>query len=164
MHCFPWTIHWCISFAETTWNIPVVLCFCCPLFKCFSKFYLYVLPLEQPSLMPPLYYLVPWCLRQTVVWQWTLSVPTSFHYMLWLYDRWQWRDSLTMWSLMWKHVWSKGVSLNSSMPKNTFTDANWKFVDTKQWMLVQWDSGLCISALMAAMWKCMPIHGMVCQL
>ena len=42
---------------------------------------------------------------------------TIFHYILLLFARWQQRGSLTKWCLIWKCVWSKGVSLNSSMWK-----------------------------------------------
>lgn len=38
--------------------------------------------------------------------------------MLWLCDRWQQKGALSVWNLMWKCVWSKGVPLNSSMPEN----------------------------------------------
>jgi len=45
-----------------------------------------------------------------------IFLPIS-HYILLLCSKWQMRDSLTEWHLMWKCVWRKGVSLNSSMPK-----------------------------------------------
>ena len=52
--------------------------------------------------------------------------------MLLLYDRWQQRDSQAEWRLTWKCVWSRGVSLNSSMQEKlhplTFIDACWTFM------------------------------------
>ena len=46
---------------------------------------------------------------------WTF--PPMFHYILLPCDRWQQRNNLTKWHLIWKYVWSKCVSLNSSMQK-----------------------------------------------
>ena len=46
---------------------------------------------------------------------WTF--PPTFHCILLLCDRWQQRGSLTEWYLTWKCVWSKDVSLNSSVQK-----------------------------------------------
>ena len=37
------------------------------------------------------------------------------HYILLQCDRWQQRGCLTKWHLMWQCVWSKGVSMNSSI-------------------------------------------------
>jgi len=41
-----------------------------------------------------------------------------FHYISLLCDKWQQRGNLKKRSLTWKYIWSKGVSLNSSMWKN----------------------------------------------
>ena len=43
--------------------------------------------------------------------------PSHQYSMLLLYDRWQQKDSATNWCLTWKHVWSKEVSMNSSIWK-----------------------------------------------
>ena len=51
---------------------------------------------------------------------WTF--PPVSHYMLLPCDRWQQRGNLTKWRLSWKCVWSKGVSLNSSMEKKAPID------------------------------------------
>ena len=45
------------------------------------------------------------------------NLPPVFSYMLLTWDKWQQRRSLTKWRLTWKCLWSKGVSLNSSMWK-----------------------------------------------
>ena len=50
---------------------------------------------------------------------WTF--PPISHYILLPWERWQQRDSLTEWCLTWNCVWSKGVSLNSSMQKKWHT-------------------------------------------
>jgi len=51
----------------------------------------------------------------------------------------------------WQWVWGKGVLWNSSMKKKfhqlTFIKAWCIFMETKQWIWVQWDSGWCISAV-----------------
>ena len=82
---------------------------------------------------------------------WTF--PPIFHHML-LFDRWQQRCYLTEWGLTWKCIWSKGVSLSSSMWKKwhplAFMDACQTFMETKQCMCVQWGSGWCISAVATA--------------
>ena len=74
---------------------------------------------------------------------WTF--PSIFHYSLLLCDRLQQKSSLTEWNLTWERVWSKGVSLNSSMRKKwhplTFIDTCWVSMETKQWMWAQWGSG-----------------------
>jgi len=103
--------------------------------------------------------------------------PGISHYMLLLCDRWQHRGSLTQWHLTWKHVWNKGVPLNSSMQKkNGFIDIYWWLRDVygvKQWVWVQWGSGWCISsvstmddfhwcsmqALVLCWWKCIANSG-----
>ena len=46
---------------------------------------------------------------------WTF--PPIFPYILLPWDKWQQRNSLTKWSLMWKCIWSKGVPLHSSVWK-----------------------------------------------
>ena len=83
-----------------------------------------------------------------------LNLQPMFHYILLLCDRWQKRGSLTEWHLTWKCIWSKGVGLHSSMQKKLHplasTEACWKLIETKQWMWVQWGSGWCVSAVVAA--------------
>ena len=79
-------------------------------------------------------YVVMWVhsLRSGCWWyggrDWTLL--TIFNYMLLSCNRWQQRGSLTEWRLTWKCIWSKGVSLNSSMQKKrhplTFSGACWR--------------------------------------
>jgi len=73
-----------------------------------------------------------------------------FHYMVLLCNRWQQGSSLTEWRLTWKRVWSKAVSLNSSMQKQwhslTFIDTCWTLMETKQWMGAQWGGGWSVSA------------------
>ena len=69
-----------------------------------------------------------------------------FHYILLLCDRWQQRGSMTEWHLTWKCLWSKGVSINSSMWKRlrplTLIDACWILwkpnvdVSTVRWWVV----------------------------
>ena len=76
---------------------------------------------------------------------WTF--PPIFHYILLPCDKWQQRDSLTEWRVIWKCKWSKGVSLNSSMQKKWH---HWTFMETKQWMWVHWGCGWCISAMATA--------------
>ena len=48
-------------------------------------------------------------------------------------------------------IWSKGVSLNSSMWKKlhplTFINACWMFIETKHWIWAQWGGGWCVSAV-----------------
>ena len=77
-----------------------------------------------------------------------------FHYILLLCDRWQQKGSLSKRCVIWKSVQSKGMSLNSSTRKQfhplTLTDTFWMFIETKQWMRAQWDSGWCVSAVMIA--------------
>jgi len=46
------------------------------------------------------------------------TFPPISHYILLPCDRWKQRGSLTEWHLTWKCIWSKGVSLNSSLQKN----------------------------------------------
>ena len=69
--------------------------------------------------------------------------PPISHYILLHCDKWQQRGTLTEWHLTWKYMWSKGVSLNSSMWKKwhplTFTDTYWTLMETKQWMWTQWE-------------------------
>jgi len=81
---------------------------------------------------------------------WTFS--PIFHFILLPWDRWQQRGRLTKWGLTWKCVWSKGVSLNSSVQKKQhlininwlllYTDGGQKvYVSTvKQWV-VHFSSG-----------------------
>jgi len=80
---------------------------------------------------------------------WTF-LPVS-RYMLLPCDRWQQKGSLTKWDLTWKGVWSRGVSLNSSMQEEryplTFTDACCMLTETRQWMRAQWGSGWCVLAV-----------------
>ena len=77
------------------------------------------------------------------------TCPPIFHYTLLPCDRWQQRGSLTEWRLIWKCVWSRGVELNSFKQKKwhplTFTNACWTFMESKQWIWVQWGSGWCVS-------------------
>ena len=80
---------------------------------------------------------------------WTF--PPTLHYILLPCDRWQQSSSLTKWRLPWKCIWSKCMSLNSSMWKKwhmlPFIDACWTFVESKQWMWAQWGSGWCASVV-----------------
>ena len=80
---------------------------------------------------------------------WTF--PPIFHSILFPCDRWQQRGSLTQWHLAWKYIWSKGVSLNSSMRKKwqsvILIDTGWMCLETKHWMWAQWGSGWCISTV-----------------
>ena len=58
------------------------------------------------------------------------AFPTILHYMLLPCDRWQQRGSLTKWRQSWKCVWSKGVSMNSSMWKKMApTDIHWHLLN-----------------------------------
>ena len=80
---------------------------------------------------------------------WTF--PTIFHYILLLCDRWQQRGNLTKWCMTWKCIWSKGVSLNSSMQTkwHQWMSIHWSSLNiygSKQWMWAQWGSACCISA------------------
>ena len=63
-------------------------------------------------------------------------------------------SSLRVWHLTWKCIWSKDVSLTSSMQKKwhslTFIDTCWMLMETKQWMLAQWGGGWCVSAVVTA--------------
>jgi len=83
---------------------------------------------------------------------WTF--PPISHYILLLCKRWQQSGRLTEWYLTWKCVWSKSVSLNSSMWKNwnllTFINICWTFLETERWMWAQWDADWCISAVVTA--------------
>jgi len=83
--------------------------------------------------------------------------PSHQYFTVLLCDRWQQRGSLTKWCLTWKYVWSKGVSLDSSMLKKwhplAFIDACWMSKETKQWVWAQWGGGWCISTVVTAMWK-----------
>ena len=51
------------------------------------------------------------------------------------------QNSLPKWHLTWKHIWSKGVSLNPPMEKIlhslTFIHAYSLFMGTKQWISAQ---------------------------
>jgi len=66
-------------------------------------------------------------------------------------DIWQQRGILTQWCLMWKCIWSKGVSLNSSMQKHwhprTCIDACCTVMVSRQWKWARWGGGWCISAV-----------------
>ena len=68
--------------------------------------------------------------------------------MLLLCDRWQQRGTLTKQFPTWKCVWSKDLSLSSSMWRKwyqlIFMDACWMFMQTKQWMWAQWGGGWCV--------------------
>ena len=90
---------------------------------------------------------------------WTF--PPILCYILLLCNRWQQRGSLTEWCLTWKHRWSKGVELNSSMWKKkhplTLIDICWTFMETKQWVWAQWGGGWCFSAAVTAMWNTSPV-------
>jgi len=80
-----------------------------------------------------------------------------FCYFLLPCNRWQQRGSLTKGYLTWKCVYSKGVSLNSSMRKNwhplTFINAWGIFIGNKQWMWAHWCSVWCVSAVVTLMGK-----------
>ena len=69
------------------------------------------------------------------------TVPSTFHYKLLLCDRQQQRGGLTQWCLTWKHAWSKGVALNSSMQKKwhplTFIDACWAPMPSEQQWVIE---------------------------
>ena len=75
-----------------------------------------------------------------------------FYYILLPCDRWEQRGSLTERCLTWKRVWSKGMSLNSSVWKKfrplTLIDTYWMFLETNQWTWAQWGvrGTWCISA------------------
>ena len=62
---------------------------------------------------------------------------------------WLWRGSLTEWCLTWKCIWSKDMSLNSSMWKKrhtlSFIGPCWTFIETKEWTRTQWGGGWCVS-------------------
>jgi len=79
---------------------------------------------------------------------WTF-LPIS-HCILLPCDRWQQKGSLAKLCLTWKHVWSKGVALKSSVQKKwhplTFVDTCWMFMETEQGMWAQWCGGVCVSA------------------
>ena len=69
----------------------------------------------------------------------TGQVETSHQYSILLpHNRGQQRGSLKKWHLIQKCIWSKGVSLNSSIQKKwhllTFISAWWMFMETKQKM------------------------------
>jgi len=104
-----------------------------------------------------------WCYSSS---GWTF--PSVFHYILLLCDRWHQRGSLTKWRLTWKCVWSKGLSLNSSMRKKlyplTFIDTSWTFVETKQSVWKHWGSGWCVSAVATVTWKISHTAGCHAQL
>ena len=81
---------------------------------CFSAAYLLYWR-NAPQVIPPIS--LCWSMTSKASWWygikgWTLL--PIFHYML-LCGGWQQRGSLTEWYLMWKCVWNKSVSLNSSM-------------------------------------------------
>ena len=79
------------------------------------------------------------------------AFPPILHYTLLLCDRWHQRHSLTQQLLTWKCIWSKGVSLNSSVWKKmhswTFIDTCWMFTKTSQWMWAQSGGGWSFSAV-----------------
>ena len=99
-----------------------------------------------PKVMPPI--LLCWWYASR---GWTF--PPKSYYMLWPCNRWQQRGTLTKWHLTWKCIWSKGVTLNSSMQKKwhplTFIDVCWTFMETKQCMWVHWGTEWCISLVTA---------------
>ena len=74
---------------------------------------------------------------------WTF--PPMFISILLSCDRWQQRASLAEWCLIGEHIWSKSVSLNSSMPKKMapieISGICRIFTDTQQWMWAQWGVG-----------------------
>ena len=58
------------------------------------------------------------------------NFPPISCYMLLPCDRWQQRGSLTIWRLIQKCIWSKSVSLDSSMPKKVApTDIHWRLLN-----------------------------------
>jgi len=63
-----------------------------------------------PKVMPPI--LLCWLYGSR---GWTFS--PVFHCFLLLCDRWQQRGRLTQWCVIQKCIWSKGITLNSSMLK-----------------------------------------------
>jgi len=81
---------------------------------------------------------------------WTF--PTIFCYILLLCDRWQQRSNMTKWCLTWECIWSKGMSLNSSMQEktalidihqhllNVYEDQTLD-VSTVRWWVVHFSSG-----------------------
>jgi len=93
-----------------------------------------------PRLMSPVLLCSPTAPEVDVWWYgsrgWTVC--PIFHYILLLCDRWQQRGSLTKWCLTWECIWSKVLSLNSSMRKKwhpeTFINTSWTFMETNQWM------------------------------
>mgnify|MGYP001856524073 CR=1 FL=1 len=61
-------------------------------------------------------------------------------------NRRQQRSSLTEWHLIWKCIWSKGVSLNSSMRKKMApTDIHWCLLSVYRDQ-TQWGGGCCVSS------------------
>ena len=86
---------------------------------------------------------------------WTL--PPVFRYILLPWDIWQQRGRLAEWHLTRKCVWSRCVSLNSSVWKKwhslTFTDSCWVFMEIKRWMWAQWGGGWYVSAVATAIRK-----------
>ena len=108
------------------------------------------------------------CCGQRVGWkatQWALSnplqgslnLPANIHFILLPCDSWQQRSSLSKCYLTWQCKWGNGVSLNSSIQKEShplaFIEACWMFMEAKQWMWAQRGSGWYISAVTTAMWK-----------
>ena len=82
---------------------------------------------------------------------WTF--PPILHYVLLPCNRWQQRGTLTEWRPTWKRIWSKGVSLNSSVQKKrsllTFINAYWMFIETKLCALLNslnYALGICSSS------------------
>ena len=92
-----------LIFAHDTYRVSKLLC---------------VFNSAAPKVMPP----ALWCWPTVSVGCWRdgsngWAFPPICCYILFLCDARQQRGSLTEWQLTWKCVWSKGLSLNSSMWK-----------------------------------------------
>jgi len=87
---------------------------------------------------------------EELVWQFK----PSCQYSIYMQHRRQRRGTLTKWCLAWNRIWSKGISLNSSMQKETEpTDICWTFMETYQWMWEQWGGTFCVATVVTVMWK-----------
>ena len=64
--------------------------------------------------------------------------PSHLYSILLSCGRWQQRGSLTKLHLVWKHIWRKAMSLNSSL---------WKKIASIEWIWLQWGDGWCVPAV-----------------
>jgi len=90
---------------------------------------------------------------------WTF--PPIFHYILLPCDKWQQKGSLTK-CLTWECVWSKDVSLNSSMWKKwhllTWIEACWMFWRPNSGCERSEADGWCVPAVTTTMQKTSHVH------